>query len=228
MQADRDILRRCALFTELSDEQLADLATYARHRHVAAAEVIFHKGDPGISLFVIKTGEVKISISAPNESEMTVAILGPNDVMGELAVLDDGQRSATAIAESDTELLVLNGHDVMALLEREPSAMRAVLRALAQMIRMTNEKLSDAALLDVNGRMAKALLTLAERHGMKTEDGMAYDRPVTSADLASLTGLHVAEVDRLLQRYQYEDLIRMEQGRIILRRVDDLKKWIQY
>jgi CRP-like cAMP-binding protein len=81
--------------------------------------------------------------------------------------------------------------------------------------------------VDVNRRMAKALLELAEKYGLKEEGGgVRIDRPITDEDLAGMVGLRSVEVAHLLRNYQYEDIIRVERGFISLPRPEVLEGWL--
>lgn len=226
MRSDVEALEHVKIFAHIPTAQLEQLATRVRHRHYQDDEVIFREGDPALGLFVVLNGEVKISISSPTEAEIVLAVLGPGEMFGELAIFDDTPRSAAAAGIGETEVLFLHRDDFMAVLDREPAAVRAVLRALAGMVRRTNEKLADVIMLDVHGRMAKAFLDLAGRYGVDTPEGILIDHSVTAHDLAALTGMHWIVVDRLMRNYQYEDIVRVNLDRITLRRVDEIKSFV--
>lgn len=223
-----EILGQTPLFQHLPTRHLQELGEYVRRRHFADGEMIFQQGDPSNSLFIVASGEVKVSLQSrgDNDMEIVLAILKPGDMLGEMGVLDGAPRSASATAEGEAELLMLARNDVNYLLEREPSAMRAVLNALVGMIRRTNEKISDFFMRDVHGRLAKAFFMLAERYGKEVPGGIRIDHLVTHEDLAGLAGLHRVEVDRLMQGYQLENFIDIEDGHIVLKRVADMRAWV--
>ena len=225
MPSDIEALRMMALFGDLSSEHLQHLAERVRRRHFAAGDVIFQKGDPGIALFLIREGEVKITELSPTNQEIALAVLRPGDSFGELALLDDGPRSATATATEPTEALALYREEFLAYVELEPVVMRSLLRSLAAIIRRTNDRLSDT-LLDVNRRLSKVLIDLADHYGVEMLEGILIDRTVTLASLAELVGLHPTEVDHPFRNLQYEDIVRVEGDRITIRRIEDLRRWL--
>jgi CRP-like cAMP-binding protein len=220
------ILERTSLFNGLSTGHLEMIAAQMRRRHYDAGQTVFSEGDAARALFVVEAGEVQIRVEAPTDEEIILAQLGPGDAFGELALFDDAPRSASAVAVVESTLFSLDRDNFLAVLDAEPALVRAVLASLAAMIRRTNEMLADVAMLDVHGRMAKALLGLAERHGRDVELGTELDRPVPEAELAGLTGLHRLEVARLLREYEYDDILRREGDRIVLRRPDTLRGWL--
>jgi len=219
MQSDLDALRRTSIFADLPEEHLATLAMRVQHRVYDTGAEIFKEGDPGDALFVIQSGEVKLGELSATRQEIILATVGEGDMFGDLALLDGVPRSATAVAKEPTRCLVVRRDDFLGVIETQPTAIRAILRSLAGTIRRMNKKLADVAMLDLHGRMAKAFLELIDRHGQRQEDGaIALDRPITTEELAGLTGLYPVEVERLLRDYQYDDFIRMQGGRIVFPR----------
>jgi len=227
MQADLEALQRTAFFADLPPEHLAQLAMHVNHRHYTEGATIFREGDPSVSLYLIRDGEVKITVSAPTGRDITLAMLGPGDAFGELALLDNLKRSATATATAITDVLLVNRADFLQLLEAEPTALHGLLTGLARIIRHMNEKLADVAMLDVHGRMAKALFSLVDRHGVRVDEGILIDRDVTIDDLAGLVGMYPAHVERLLRDYQYEFVVSYENQRITIRREEVLRTALQ-
>lgn len=224
MQSDIDALQQTKFFQDLSAEHLAQLAMHVQHRHLNAGAVIFEEGDQGNALFIVADGEVKITVKSPTQRDITLALLGPGDAFGELSLLDNSARSASATATAPTELLVVHRRDFLALVDADTVALHALLSALARMIRNMNQRLADIAMLDVHGRMAKALFSLVERNGQRTDEGMLIDREVTIDDLAGLVGMYPAQVERLMRDYQYEYLLRYENQRITLLREDAFRE----
>jgi CRP/FNR family transcriptional regulator, cyclic AMP receptor protein len=228
MQSDIDTLRRTEFFAGLPDEHLATLAGRAQHRAYESAATIFREGDPGDSLFIVESGEIKLTVLSPTRQEIILASLGPGDMFGELALFDRVPRTATATAMDPSTCLVLRRDDFLAVVETEPSAIRAILRSLAGIIGKMNIRLADVAMLDVHGRMSKALFDLVDRHGRRLESGgIAIDRPVSSDELAGMTGLYPVEVEHLMRDYQYEDLIRLADGRIVIPHPEKLRRSVR-
>ena len=224
MQSDIEALQRTSFFADLPPEHLAQLAMLVQHRHFEEGAIIFNEGDPSFSLYLLRLGEVKISVKSPTNRDITLALLSPGDAFGELALLDNSVRSATATATGPTDLLMVNRNDFLKLVESEPAALHGLLAALSRIIRNMNQKLADVAMLDVHGRMAKALFGLAERHGMKVEDGIRIDREVSIDDLAGIIGLYPSHVERLMRDLQYENVITYENEFITIRREDVLRQ----
>ncbi|MFN2114510.1 MAG: Crp/Fnr family transcriptional regulator [Anaerolineae bacterium] len=227
MQSDVDALRSTDLFAELPEQHLSRLALLVQHRAYERGDLIFDEGDPGNALFVVETGEVRIAKAIGDDQSLTLAVLGPGQAFGELALLDGKRRSASATALEPTKCLVVYRDDFMALVEEEPTALRAVLRSLSGMIRSTNQKLSDVIGLDSNALMAKALSDLIEKHGKVVDDGVLINRPITPEDLSSTTGLHSRVVATLMRDYQFQDLLRVVGEFVTVRRPEAFERWLE-
>jgi CRP-like cAMP-binding protein len=100
------ILSRTAVFAGLPRRLLGRLATKLFEKSYAPGEVIFHEGDPGKCLFVVLEGEIEI-LQQTNEGERRIATFGPGTAFGELALIDNLPRSATARASAPSLLLML-------------------------------------------------------------------------------------------------------------------------
>lgn len=203
-----DALRRSYLTAGLSDDELTWLAGRTQQRHYAAGSTIFSEHDPGNALFVIEAGEVRISRASSTGQPLTLDTLYDADAFGGLALLDGARRSATATAVVDTDVVVLYRDDFLQLVRTEPTALSAVLHNLADMIRAMNEKIEDIARSSPAARIAKQLIAYAKRHGVAGESGGTLIRhPLSYDDLASLTGLYLADVEKIMANYQYERIV---------------------
>jgi CRP/FNR family cyclic AMP-dependent transcriptional regulator len=103
-------------------------------RPVKAGSVIFREGDEAHELFVIKSGEVRIQIG-----NRTITELGSDSVFGEMALIDNEPRSATAIATTDVELVAVSEKQFLFLVSQTPYFALKVMRVLAQRLRATNK-----------------------------------------------------------------------------------------
>jgi CRP/FNR family cyclic AMP-dependent transcriptional regulator len=103
-------------------------------RSARAGEVIFKEGDAADQLFVIKSGEVGIQ-----SGNRTLAELSANHIFGEMALIDDAPRSATAVARTDVELVAISEKQFLFLVSQTPFFALKVMRVLARRLRATNK-----------------------------------------------------------------------------------------
>lgn len=202
------------LFATLDDEARAALRGAMHEVTLRRGEVLFHEGDPGDRLYLVIDGKVKLGHSSGDGRENLLAILGPGELLGELTLFDPGERTATATAVAMTQLLELQHGPFMDLVDSRPELAKHMLRALAVRLRKTNEALADLVFSDVPGRVAKALLDLAERFGEETPDGLRVAHDLTQEELAQLVGASRETVNKSLADFISRGWIRLE-GRAV-------------
>ena len=158
-------LARIPFFAGLDSDALERVAAGTRTRRFRRGEVIFHAGDPGDALFVIVTGEVKISVPSESGEEAILTTLHEGDVFGELALLDGAPRSASAAALVATETVVLPRERFRELVATEPAIRDALLVSLASELRRLTTHVEELHFLDMTGRLAARLVRLAGESG---------------------------------------------------------------
>lgn len=226
-------LQKLPLFTLLSDKELADLAARIRPRSVRRGEIIFRKDDPGLHLYLVLEGAVKISLPGEFGQEALVAIMRPGEFFGELALFDRSPRSATAVALEETRVALLAGDDFLSFLEHHPTAVRIVLEALARTIRRLSDRVENLTFLDVPGRVAKYLLDLAQVSGPVAVP--AGDMPagplelsLTQDELAAFVGASRVSVNRVLGDLERRGLVEVRRRRIVILDPERLSKEIRF
>ena len=210
-------------FGGLEPVALERLAGSMRSRRFRRGEVIFHIGDPGDALFVILTGEVKISLPSETGDEAILATLRAGDVFGELALLDGAPRSASATAISPTETVVLPRDRFRELIATEAGVRDALLASIAGELRRLTRHVEEPHFLDLTGRLAARLVRLTEEGGTPMEDGGVRLRTnLTQADLAAMVGCTRQSVNKLLGQFTDDGLLRLERDGIVVTNVAGL------
>lgn len=205
-----EALQQVAFFSRLSPDEASLLADELIMRKFSAGQIVFHMGDPGGLLYIITKGKVKISHSNPDGQEALLAILGPGDHFGELALLDDAPRSATAEAIEPAEMLTLHRDVFTRFLNHNPQFAHHVLATLSSRIRHLNSQISDIFFLDLPGRLASTILYLADQHGVAVEDGTRIDLSLTQTDLAEMTGATRVSINKALGRFRRAGWVTVE------------------
>lgn len=212
------------LFEGLDEEQQASLHAKMGHTTLRRGEVLFEEKDPGTRLYIITEGKIKLGHTSPDGRENLLAVLGPGEIIGELTLFDPGPRSTTATAVSPVSLLYLDHSDLVTTLYNNPSMSKHMLRALARRMRRTNESLADLVFSDVPGRVAKALLDLADRFGTQTEAGIHVPHDLTQEELAQLVGASRETVNKSLADFVSRRWIQLEGRAVTLLDVDRLAR----
>lgn len=204
-------------FSGLDPAALESVAASMRARRFRRGEVIFHLGDPGDALFVIVSGDVKISLPSETGDEAILATLRPGEVFGELALLDGAPRSATATAISPTETVVLPRERFRELIATEAGVRDALLASIAGELRRLTTHVEELHFLDITGRLAARLVRLAGEGGASAPDGSIRLRAnLTQADLASMVGCTRQSVNKLLGQFTDDGYLRQDRDGIVI------------
>ncbi len=135
MPCDPQMLEGVALFEHLDADDRQALAEVIDRRPLAAGATLFRAGDSGDSLYVVQSGQVELFIKDTAGQKIVLTVAGFGDVFGELSLLDQGARTATAVALTDTELLELDRDDLLLVFRKSPEAALGMLAGLGHMTR---------------------------------------------------------------------------------------------
>jgi len=151
------MLAQVEIFEHLNDEDRIRLAGLIDELNLSAGETLFNAGEPGESLYVVRSGEVELFIKDTAGQRIPLAMVGAGEVFGELALLDRSPRTATAIAMADTTLLELDRDDLLLLFESSPTAALRLLAALGRMTRKADELLRTRVSRNANEEVEENL-----------------------------------------------------------------------
>jgi CRP/FNR family cyclic AMP-dependent transcriptional regulator len=160
MPCDVRMLAKNELFEQLTEEDRAQLAQVVDRRELPAGTTLFQAGEPGESLFVISSGEVELFIKDTAGQKIVLTVARDGEIFGELALLDRGARTATALALVDTVLLELDRDDLLLLFQKTPEAAVRLLAAVGHMTRKADELLQTRVSRNVNIEVEENLSTL--------------------------------------------------------------------
>jgi len=213
---DDDVVLSAPLFAGIDPDASRDLLCSMTPVDLPRGQALFHEGDPGDRLYIIRSGKVKLGHRSPDGRENLLSVLGPGEMFGELSLFDPGPRTATATAVADARLFELTHPELVKWVDRYPSVVTQLLAALARRLRRTNETLGDLVFSDVPGRVAKALLDLSSRFGEPTEDGLRVAHDLTQEELAQLVGASRETVNKALADFTSRGWVRREGRAVVL------------
>jgi CRP/FNR family cyclic AMP-dependent transcriptional regulator len=223
-EASVELLRRTRLFAELQEETLRALADRALERSFPRHGRLFYQGDPGTGLFVVASGLVKVVVTSEDGEEMVLVTLGPGEALGELSLVDGGPRSASAEALEPTVALMITRPVLLELAARDRGLTEALLQVLGGLLRRLTGQASDLVFLDLPGRMAKLLASLAADRGLETPEGVELDAALTQTDLAGMVGASRQSVNQILQGFARRGYLQVRGRRIVIHRLDLLRR----
>lgn len=218
LQSVEAALARADLFAALSDKARARLAQAGTMVTVEPAALLFAKGDKGDALFVLLEGEIEVRTSSESGRDVRLASLKPHALIGEMAVLDGGARSADICAIRRSRLLRISRDTAIATLESEPKALLRLISELVRRLRHADSALEDAALLDLGGRLARRLLEEAGDGALVT---------LTQTELARRIGASREKVNRKLHEWEDEGWVQLGRSGVRLKERDKLQALIR-
>lgn len=145
------------LFELLDQDELNDLAAVVDAVSVGAEEIIFHAGDIGDALYIVRSGEIELYVKDTAGQKIVLTVAEENDLFGELSMLDARPRSATAMALVESELLLLDREDLLLIFKKQPDAALNMLAAMSGMLRKVDRLLMTRVSRNVNEEMEEKL-----------------------------------------------------------------------
>jgi len=211
-----EVLARAGLFQGVAPEAAEALAASLTFGDYSRGEHVFDEGEQGDTLFIVLSGKVKIGRRAADGRENMLSVMGPSDMFGELSLFDPGPRTATAVVVTDARLASLAHSSLRPWIKDRPEIAEQLLRVLARRLRRTNDALADLIFTDVPGRVAKALLELAQRFGTPEGDGVRVHHDLTQEELAQLVGASRETVNKALADFASRGWMRVDSRAVTL------------
>jgi CRP/FNR family cyclic AMP-dependent transcriptional regulator len=150
MPCDVEMLAGIEFFQMLDEDDRTALAGVIDYEKLDAGQLLFQTGEPGDSLYIVRSGEIELYIKDTAGQKIVLNVVRPGEMFGELSLLDSGPRSATAIALTETELLVLDRDDLLLLFQKKPDAALHMLAAMSGMTRKADQLLRTRVSRNVN------------------------------------------------------------------------------
>ena len=194
-------------------------------RTAKAGEVLFTAGEKGAEMFVVRSGFVRIAV-ASRGIEKTLAILGPGEFVGEMSILTDQPRSATATVEEDAELLVVGVRVLEEMIVHNTEIALRLVRKLARRLESADALIRVLLYRDPKERVIENLKRLARIHD--AGNGAELRFRTDFAEMGEQVGLEAAEVEDIMLRLVNAGFVRFEDGNWIISRVEDIDDFLQF
>ena len=215
MLSSLDLIRRVPLFSMLTDVQANAVADAVIKRRFKRGELIVEQGKKTNALFILLNGRARVVTADSRGREVILATLQPGDHIGEMSLIDNEPHSATVRAEVQTDVLMLGRIEFARCLPENTSMAYAVMRGLVQRLRHADRKIESLALMDVYGRVARALLEFA----VETEPGeMLIREKISRQDIAKMVGASREMVSRVMKDLEERGFIQtQDNGSIVVK-----------
>lgn len=209
------ILRQHPLFAAVAIDLLAEIAEMSTHRRFPAGAQVFRQGEPGEVLYGVISGRIRISAASEDGRELNLNVIEPGEIIGEIAFLDDGVRTASGVAIEPTTCFALQRAPFLDLLERRSELAVHLLKLICQRFRFINKQVTDSAFLTVPVRLAQRLAQLPRTLEAETHDANnTFEVRISQTDLASFLGVSRQVINGYLRDWQRQGAVRLGRGRV--------------
>jgi len=219
-----EYLKKIPLFSHLKDSQLKEIAARCRNAQYKKGEVIFHKTDLSTDLYIVNSGKLNAVLADEEGDEMVLAQFEKGAFFGELSLLDGKGRSATIVANKDSEFAILKQSVFLDLLYKNPQIAVELMTTLVDRLRKADAMIESLAFLEVGERLVRTLLEAAAGEKMLTS-GFLKTGKLTHKELAARIGCSREAVSKCLKVLAAKKIVKESGGSILIARnaLDNLK-----
>jgi CRP-like cAMP-binding protein len=201
-------------------ERVASIAVLDRHR---ARSTLFRRGEPSTAVFVVLEGSVRVYVGPERGEETTLGVVGPLESFGEMALVDGGAHAASAETIEPSTLARIEREAWLAVLRDRPEIAGILLHSFGPIVRRYGDHAVECLFLDLEGRVARMLLHIADRAGRRA-DRMRLDLHLTQGELAKMVAGSRQTVNQILRRLEASGHLRHHEDGIEITDRDGLER----
>ena len=199
-----DLVRRVPLFASLSPSQASMVADAVSKHRFKRGEALVKQGEKSGYLAIMLNGRARVLATDSKGREVILAHLNAGAHVGEMSLIDDKPHSASVVAEVQTDTLILGREAFLCCLTDSVPMAQAVMKGLVQRLRNADEKIESLALVDVYGRVARALMELGQPD---SNGSFVTQSRVSRQDVAKMIGASREMVSRVMKEFETRGLI---------------------
>jgi CRP/FNR family transcriptional regulator, cyclic AMP receptor protein len=211
------VLRSSAIFRGVTEELLTEVASLCKNRIYKRGEAVFKEGTAGTKLYGVIAGRLLITTTSDKGLELHLNVVEPGEIVGEIAFLDGGLRTATGRAAETSTCFEMDRAAFFKLLERTPQLSTHLLQLVCKRVRWMTKLAADSAFLSVPERLAVRLRDLA-----RPTDSHTTEVRISQTDLAQFLGISRQVVNGYLRAWEREGHIELARGSIKINDLDAL------
>ncbi|MEO0254473.1 MAG: Crp/Fnr family transcriptional regulator [candidate division WOR-3 bacterium] len=209
-------LKDVPLFKFLSDREIEIIEKLGISKKYKKGEIIIEEREKGDSIYIINSGEVKVSLFSEDGKEITLTYLKEGDFFGEVGFFGEEERTARVTAIKDTDVTIFHREDLLYNLMKHPEILISIIKEMAERIKKTNEKLSSLVFLDVSGRIARYFIEKAEKEGEKIGEYIFIKENFKIKEIASAIGSSRESVSRIINELKRINVIKLSSKGIFI------------
>lgn len=211
-----DFLRKVALFSDLSPEELNDIQRVFVEKTYKKNQIIFLEEDTGDYMYLVKSGKVKVSKATPEGKENILAIHNTGEFFGEMSLLDGQTAPATVTAMEPCRLLIVSKHDFSNVLMRNQRISSRVIAVLCYRLRESWNQIQTLSFSSAEARILATLNRLAQSSGVRDRRGVIVNVKLTHLELAEMAGTSRETATRIIIKLQDDGLLDIVDHKFVL------------
>lgn len=216
MDSNIQILKTSLIFSSLDEADLKKVCAITKEKFYKKNEVILRQGDPGNTLFILKSGQVKVHLNNKDGREIILKIIEGNDFFGEMSLLDGKFRAATITAMKDSKALLVFREDFIRLIKTHPSIAMNILASVIGRFRKANEKIASHVFFNSYGKVAEVLLDLMDKEGRCYGNYTMIDTHISRMEMAEMAGITRETFSRILKEFRLRGYLSIKGRKIII------------
>lgn len=222
-----EYLKMVPLFQGMSHEELEKLEKITRERFYKKGATIINEGEKGESVFIIKSGKVKIFKTSKEGRQIILDIKGKSKIFAEVTLFDGGINPASVVAIENSVILSINNDDLENIIRQNPDMALNIIKVLNKRLKEAQSRIKNMAINDTYVRTAETLIRLVEKYGVNKDDGnIELALSLTREELAGLAGTSRETVSRALSQFSKEKSVKIVGRKIIILDKDKLSQWL--
>ena len=214
------------LFNNLNKDRMMELNRMISDRNVEGEQPIYFANEPSKTIYFLKTGRVKITKYLADGSEKIIAIINTGEIYGQMAYLDEGQRTDFAVTVEPSMICAINKNDLAAFIEKNPELNLKLTRILGLKLRSFSERIEDLIFKDAHQRVASFILRYADKNGRKVGDQIFVKPFLKHQNIGELTACSRQTVNYILTDLRSKGIIDFDRNKLIINKPDEIKKII--
>jgi CRP/FNR family transcriptional regulator, cyclic AMP receptor protein len=214
------------LFDSLDKSKMMELNSFISDKEMSGDHPIYFANEPSKTIYFLKTGRVKITKYLNDGSEKIIAIINPGEIFGEMAYLDEGQRTDYAVTLEQSMICAINKNDLAAFIVKNPELNLRLTKILGLKLKSFSERIEDLIFKDADQRIASFILRYAEKNGKKVGDQIFVKPFLKHQNIGELTACSRQTVNYFLTDLRNKGIINFDRTKLVINDLESLKKII--
>lgn len=211
---DVSLIANLPPFVGIERNALGTLLSHAKSKHYEKNSAVFNQGDPARSFFLLLDGHIRVVRLAPDGEQIIARYISSGELFGIAQALGRDSYPANAIAAVDCIALAWPSSLWQETVEKYPSFASNTYKTVGSRLQDAQDRIVEMATERVEQRVANAIWKLANQTGIKTDEGLLIDLPISRQDISEMTGTTLHTVSRLLSAWEHNGLVKSGRQKI--------------